>query len=94
MKSDRTSCSRFAANQFRLFLHSAAYVLYETLRRDLLRRSVYAKATIETLRLKLVKLGARVWELKTRIKVALPRSCPVAPVLRQSFHLLALLRPG
>ena len=34
LKSDRTSCHRFEANQFRLFLHSAAYVLLDTLRRE------------------------------------------------------------
>jgi hypothetical protein len=34
LKSDRTACHRFAANQFRLLLHSAAYVLLDTLRRD------------------------------------------------------------
>ncbi len=37
LKSDRTSCHRFEANQFRLFLHSAAYVLLDTLRREVLR---------------------------------------------------------
>ena len=34
LKSDRTSCHRFTANQFRLLLHAAAYVLVETLRRE------------------------------------------------------------
>src|SRR5712671_5028985 len=34
LKSDRTSCHRFEANQVRLFLHSAAYVLLDTLRRE------------------------------------------------------------
>src|SRR5215470_1286727 len=37
LKSDRTSCHRFEANQVRLFLHSAAYVLLDTLRREVLR---------------------------------------------------------
>ena len=34
LKSDRTACHRFEANQFRLLLHAAAYVLRETLRRE------------------------------------------------------------
>ena len=34
LKSERTSCHRFEANQVRLFLHSAAYVLLDTLRRE------------------------------------------------------------
>jgi hypothetical protein len=38
LKSDRTSCHRFTANQFRLLLHSAAYVLVETLRREVLKQ--------------------------------------------------------
>jgi hypothetical protein len=37
LKSDRTSCHRFAANQFRVFLHSAAYVLLDTLRREVFK---------------------------------------------------------
>ena len=93
LKSDRTSCHRFEANQFRLFLHSAAYVLYDTLRREILGNTALSKATIESLRLKLIKVGARVEELKTRIKVILPSSCPMEPILRQSFEMLALLRP-
>jgi hypothetical protein len=94
LKSDRTSCHRFAANQFRLFLHSAAYVLYEALRREVLAGTEYVRATIETLRLKLIKLGACVRELKTRVKVAFASSCPSQPVLRSSFALLALVRSG
>lgn len=93
LKSDRMSCHRFEANQFRLFLHSAAYVLYDTLRREILGHTGLSKATIETLRLKLVKIGARVEELKTRTKVILPSSCPMEPILRQSFEMLARLRP-
>jgi Transposase DDE domain group 1 len=49
LKSDRTACHRFAANQFRLFLHSAAYVLLDTLRRDVLRTTQGGSATMETL---------------------------------------------
>jgi DDE family transposase len=48
LKSDRTACHRFAANQCRLLLHSAAYVLLETLRRDVLRATQWASATMET----------------------------------------------
>ena len=92
LKSDRTSCHRFEANQFRLLLHSAAYVLLETLRREVLRETQWAKATMETIQLRLLKLGARVQEFQNRIKISLPSSCPVAPVLRRSFTLLACVR--
>src|SRR5215475_686370 len=92
LKSDRTACHRFEANQFRLLLHSAAYVLLETLRRDVLRTTQWACATMETIQLRLLKLGARVQECKDRIKISLPSSCPVAPVLRRSLTLLACVR--
>src|SRR4030095_88689 len=86
------ACHRFEANQFRLLLHSAAYVLLETLRREVLRTTQWASATMETIQLRLLKLGARVHEVKDRITIALPSSCPVAPVLRRSLTLLACVR--
>ena len=92
LKSDRTACHRFEANQFRLLLHSAAYVLLETLRREVLRTTQWASATMETIQLRLLKLGARVHECKDRITISLPSSCPVAPVLRRSLTLLACVR--
>lgn len=92
LKSDRTSCHRFEANQFRLLLHSAAYVLLDTLRREVLKGTPWAHATMETLQLRLLKLGARVHEVAERIKISLPSSCPVAPVLRRSLTVLACVR--
>ena len=92
LKSDRTSCHRFEANQFRVLLHSAAYVLLDTLRREVLRTTSWASATLETIQLRLLKLGARVQEFTHRIKISLPSSCPVAPVLRRSLTVLACVR--
>ena len=92
LKSDRTSCHRFEANQFRVFLHSAAYVLLDTLRREVLKGTPWAHATMETIQLRLLKLGARVHEFTERIKISLPTACPVAPVLRRSLTLLACVR--
>ncbi len=92
LKSDRTSCHRFEANQFRVFLHSAAYVLLDTLRREVLKGASWARATMETIQLRLLKLGARVQEDTDRIKISLPSSCPVAPVLRRSLTLLTCVR--
>ena len=92
LKSDRTSCHRFEANQFRVFLHSAAYVLLDTLRREIFKGTPWAKATMETIQLRLFKLGARVYEFTDQIKISLPSSCPVAPVLRRSLTLLACVR--
>lgn len=95
LRSDRASCHRFEANQFRLLLHSLAYALYETYRREVLRGTKWARATIDTLRLYLVKIGARIRELKTRIKVELPTACPLQPLLRRNLLMMAQLRrPG
>jgi hypothetical protein len=92
LKSDRTSCHRFEANQVRVFLHSAAYMLLDTLRREVLRTTPWACATLETIQLRLLKLGARVQEFKERIKISLPSSCPVAPVVRRCVTLLGCVR--
>lgn len=92
LKSDRSSCHRFEANQFRLFLHSMAYVLLHTYKTQLLKGTEFANATMETLRLKLLKVGARVIELKTKIKVHLPTAYPYKKVFRKSMAVLSHLR--
>ncbi len=91
LKSDRTSCHRFLANQFRLFLHSAAYVLLWTLRHEVLGHSSWSRVRFETLQLRLLKLGACVKQCAEVIRVSLASSCPVAGVLRDSFALLGAL---
>jgi hypothetical protein len=85
LASDRTSCSKATANQFRLVLHTAAYWLLHTLRGLAPKRSFWRQAQLDTLRLAFVKVAARVTELATRIKVALPSSYPY----RDSLTLLA-----
>lgn len=80
-RSDRTSCHRWEANQFRLFLHMAAYWLLLSLRRAAPRRSLWRTATFETLRRAFLKIAVRIEELKSRIKVAFPSAYPHAPVL-------------
>jgi Transposase DDE domain group 1 len=92
LKSDRTSCHRFEANQLRVLLHSAAYVLLETLRREVLKTTQGASATMETIQLRLLKVSARVQECEDRIMISCPSSCPVAPILRRSLTLLACVR--
>ena len=57
-KSDRTAWHRFEANQFRVFLHSAASVLLDTLRREVFKTAPWACATMETIQLHVLKL----WE--------------------------------
>ncbi len=92
LKSDRTSCHRFMANQFRLFLHSAAFVLLHALKINILRHTQWANATISTIRLRLFKIGARIRQLKTKIKIELPTSFPLQETLQQSFQIFEILR--
>jgi hypothetical protein len=86
LASDRTSCTKATANQFRLILHTAAYWLLHTLRGLAPKRSFWRVAQFDTIRLALIKVAGRVTELATRIKLALPSSYPY----RQSFVLLAM----
>lgn len=75
LKSGRTSCHRFLANQFRLLLHAAAFVLLQGLQR-LLADTELANAQMGTLRVKLLKVGAKVQQTWRRIWVHLPSSYP------------------
>ena len=69
-KSDRTSCHRWQANQFRLFLHTGAYWLLLLLRGAAPKRSRWRTATFETIRRTFLKIAVRVEQLKTRITIA------------------------
>ena len=82
LAADRTSCSKATANQFRLFLHGGAYWLMWGLRASMPKRSRFAVAQFDTLRLRLIKIAARVVELKTQIRLHLPTSCPEQALLR------------
>jgi len=81
--SDRTSCHRWEANQFRLFLHSAAYVLLQTLEEIGLAHTHWVQVQFDTLQRRLLKVGARVNELKTKIIFHLPTSFPLKEVFHQ-----------
>lgn len=83
-RSDRTSCHRWEANQFRLFLHMAAYWLL---------RSLWRRATFETLRRAFLKIAVRIQELKSRIKVAFPSAYPHAPILALIAAVIATRGP-
>jgi hypothetical protein len=73
--SGRTSCHRFLANQFRLLLSAAACVLFSVVQ-EALSGSHWAGAQIGTLRLRLIKVGARVVRSCRRIRLYLPTSSP------------------
>ena len=82
LAADRTSCTKATANQLRLFLHAGAYWLMWGLRVSMPKRSMWRVAQFDTLRLRLIKIAARVVEMKTMIQVHLPTSCPAQEILR------------
>jgi Transposase DDE domain group 1 len=84
--ADRTSCHRFLANQFRLFLSSAAYVLVQALRRMALQQTDLEKAQVGTIRLKLLKVAARVVITARRVVFHLASSYPFQDQFRAVFE--------
>ncbi len=62
------------------FLHAGAYWLMWGLRVSMPKRSMWRVAQFDTLRLRLIKIAARVVEMKTMIRVHLPSSCPAQDV--------------
>lgn len=75
LSSGRTSCHRFLANQFRLLLHAAAFVLVQAIRRRL-QGTEWEKAQVSTLRARLFKVAAKVVETTRRVVIHLPTSYP------------------
>jgi len=82
LASDRTSCRSALANQVRLVLHTAAYWLMLTLRDSVPKVQDLAAAEFTTLRLRLVKVAARITETASRVRIALASYCPEADLFR------------
>ena len=82
LHSDRTSCHRFPANQFRLFLHSAAYVLVHAIQQLGLRGTQWTTSNFDTIQLRVLKIGARVREQATRIRFHFPTSYPLKDLMK------------
>jgi hypothetical protein len=78
--SDRTSCHAWWANQFRVILSAAAYVLMETIRRVGLRGTELARAQVGTIRLKLLKIGAVIIRNTRRIRFFFASAYPYQEV--------------
>jgi hypothetical protein len=81
LEIDRTSCSSFWANQFRVLLTAAAYVLMQELRLQTALTDC-ARAQVWILRDRLLKLGARVVGSVRRVVVHLPASFPFLKTFR------------
>jgi hypothetical protein len=74
--ADRASSATMTANQLRMWFSAMAYVLVDTLRRVGLRHTQLADAAVQTIRLKLLKLGAHVRTSVRRIHFAIASGCP------------------
>jgi len=91
LHSGRTSCNDWWANQFRLLLSSMAYVLLDSLRRNVLQETELEKASCQTIRLRLFKIGAIIIRNTRRIRFLLSNHFPY----KSLFHNSALsLYPG
>jgi hypothetical protein len=89
LKSSRTSCTDMKANQFRLFLHSAAYVIMHGMRETLLQGTELSKATFQTIQLRLLKVAARIEVGKTFVRLHMPSSSPAAAIFGRAAIVIA-----
>lgn len=101
--SDRTSTyakryplgQTMSSNQLRLWLSSMAYVLMQAFRQHCLSKTSLAKATVGTIRLHLLKLGARITVSVRRILIAIASACPYQDILATAYRRIQLLpAPG
>jgi hypothetical protein len=92
--ADRTSCGTMRANQTRLWFSSVAYLLLEALRRRGLKGTELAQATCQTIRLKLLKIGAQIQVTARKVWVRLSQSYPYQALFRQIYENLTSPRRG
>ena len=86
--ADRTSCTKWFPNQFRILLSGFAYTLIEAIRRLALEKTELASATCGSIRLKLLKIGAVVLKNTRRIRLLLSSSYPYQKLFHKVVHRL------
>jgi len=79
--ADRTSTQTFHSNQLRLWFSSIAYVLMQAFRHHCLSKTSFSQATVGTIRLNFLKLGARITVSVRRILIAITSACPYQDIL-------------
>ena len=92
--ADRTSAETMRANQLRLWFSSVAYVLLHSLRWMGLRGTEMARAQCQTIRLKLLKIGAQVRVTVRKIWVSLATGCPYEALFMRSYENLQRAGPS
>jgi len=92
--SDRTSTEMMKSNQLRLYFSSCAYLLMSELRRVGLKGTQMQSAQCQTIRLKLLKIGAKVKVSLSRIVVSLTSAYPYQDIFAQVYNNLLQLKPS
>ena len=91
--ADRTSTHQMRSNQLRLYFSSLAYVLMHALRRLALQETAMAQAQCHTIRVRLMKIGARVTFSIRRIYISMASGCPFQDVFAAALRNLQILLP-
>ena len=86
---DRMSAHDYRANQLSLIMAGFAYVLIDSIRREALQNTPLAKAVPNTIRLKLLKVGARVINSVRRVKISMPDAYPYQNIFFKAHAALA-----
>jgi hypothetical protein len=93
LSADRLSCSKYKANAFRLQLYATAYNLLVLFRRQVLVGTQLARATVATIRLRLLKAGARVKLTARRLWFHIATGWPGRPIFEQALARIGDLGP-
>ena len=88
--ADRTSCMNWLPNQLRLLLSSVAYSLLEALRSFALKETQLARARCDTIRLRLLKIGATIIRNTRRVRFLLSSSYPMQHLFLKVTKRLAM----
>lgn len=91
--ADRTSAATMRANQLRLWFSSMAYTLMQTLRRIGLNETPMAKAQCDTIRLKLLKIGAQIRVTVRKVWISLAEGYPYEALFRRVYRNLLATPP-
>ena len=83
---DKLRTSKTRANELRLWFSSVAYTLIIAMRRLGLQGTDLAKAQPETIRLKLLKIGAQIQVTVRKVWVALAEGCPYKDVFQAAYQ--------
>jgi len=89
--SDRTSTHTFEGNQLRLWFSAIAYVLMQAFRTSCLARTPLATATVGTIRILLLKLGARVLSSVRRVVISISSICPYQDIFAIAYQRIQAL---